>query len=96
MDIFVGNKDAAIGLAAMRYPAIPLYTLEALCRYVYDKIPTGDFLFYVLSNNLVRSIQKADENNRAALLEIVNFIYNEIPSPAWGSKEKVEAWLSGE
>jgi len=68
-------------------------TLDALNRYVVGHVPTGDFLLAVLSNNLVESFAHADDENLAAMHEIVNHIYLEIPSRCWGSPEKVEAWL---
>ena len=68
-------------------------TLDALNRYVTLHVPTGDFLRGVLSNNLLESFELADDENLAALHEIVMYIYNEIPSRCWGSPEKVKAWL---
>jgi hypothetical protein len=29
----------------------------------------------------------------AAIRQIVLYVYNALPSPCWGSQEKVEAWL---
>lgn len=71
----------------------PKYTRAALDSYVKDKIPTGGFLYAVLTNNLFEAIGRADENNRKALFEICNYIYNEMPSDCWGNKENVDEWL---
>jgi hypothetical protein len=68
-------------------------TLDAIKRYADDGVPTGDFLYAVLTNNLVDSIGRADRENLAALPEIVNYIYNNIPGRSWGSPEKVDSWL---
>lgn len=68
-------------------------TLDALDRYVVGHVPTGDFLRAVLSNNLIESFSRADDENLTAMHEITKYIYNMIPSACWGSPEKVEAWL---
>ena len=66
---------------------IPQYTLDSLTRYVEHGIPPGSFLCAVLENNLVRSVGRADRENLAALPEIVKYVYNEIPSNAWGNSK---------
>lgn len=73
---------------------IPPNTLAALQRYVEHGIPTGGFLNAVLSNELFEAMGRADWENRAALFEIVQFIYNELPSTCHGSPAKVAAWLA--
>ena len=77
----------------MNYEKIPQLTIETLERYVKDKIPTGGFLQAVLENNLVQSFGRADTFNMAAMFEIVQYCYWEIPSVCWGSPEKVKNWL---
>ncbi len=72
---------------------IPQRTLDALDRYVNEGTPTGDFLYAVLTNNLMDSFARADEGNRAALFEICQYVYNELPFSCHRSKEKVEAWI---
>jgi hypothetical protein len=68
-------------------------TKETIDNYVECGTIPGDVITAVLSNNLTESIFRADEQNRADLLEIVRYIYNSAPSACWGSKEKVVAWL---
>lgn len=72
---------------------IPEHTLEALKLYVEHGIPTGDFLYAVLTNDLFGAIGRADHININRLKEICGFICNEIPSPAWHNKESVEKWI---
>ena len=72
---------------------IPQHTREALDRYVNHKIPTGGFLLAVLSNDLFGAIGQADRENRAALADICEYIYNELPSNCWGSKDIVWKWV---
>lgn len=57
---------------------------------------TGDFLRALLSNNLCEAVVRGDENNQAALVDWVRFLYNEVPSACWGSPAKVDAWLERE
>jgi hypothetical protein len=72
---------------------IPDYTLESLQNYVKHHMPPGDFLEAVLCNDLCEAFARADDNNIAAMFEIVQWVYCRVPSSAWRSKEKVEAWL---
>ena len=71
-------------------------TLAEIARYVYVRIPTGSFLYAVLTNNLKESFALADEENKRDLEEIVQYCYNNIPHNCWGSPEKVKRWLEGE
>ena len=70
-------------------------TLDGLDRYVRDRIPTGDFLYSVLTNNLRESFAFADEENMRDLKEIVEYCYRKIPGVCWGSPEMVRLWLEG-
>lgn len=70
-------------------------TMEQIDRYVVSRIPVGDFLHAVLSNNLMESMSRADEANRRDLFEICSYIYNHTPISCHGSPKKVKAWLSG-
>jgi hypothetical protein len=73
---------------------IPSHTKAALDRYVNERIIPGDFLFAVLSNDLFNAIERADRVNSAAMREIVEYIYNEIPSDAWGDRKTVLNYLA--
>jgi hypothetical protein len=69
-------------------------TIDSIRRYADLHCPTGGFLEAVLSNDLKEAFGRADEENFAALGEIVRYCYNEIPHCCWGSPEKVEKWLA--
>lgn len=73
---------------------IPSLTMAALISYVEAGIPTGDFLRAVLSNDLCEAVGRADADNRRALPEIVQFIYNGCPGQCWGDAETVDRWLA--
>lgn len=74
---------------------IPDRMMGGLKRYVENRIPPGDFLMAVLENNLKGAVGRADDENLANLPAFVVYCYNEIPSNCWGSRAKVEGWLSG-
>lgn len=67
---------------------------EAIDRYVEQGIPTGSFLEAVLCNNLKESIGRADHYAIMNLKDIVVYLYNDIPTSAWGSPEKVKSWMA--
>lgn len=69
---------------------------ESLSRYVEHRISPGGFLTAVLENNLMEAVGRADAINMRNLHEISKYVYNELPSNVWGSREKVEKHLSGE
>lgn len=67
--------------------------LGAMERYLNNGIMPGGFLTAVLENNLVDAFCRADMENSANLKNIAGYVYNNIPSQAWGSKEKIGKWL---
>lgn len=72
---------------------IPQHTKEALDRYVEHGLDTGSFLCYVLSNDLFGAMGHADQENARAIKEICQYIYCELPSACWGSKEMYINWI---
>ncbi len=72
---------------------IPIDTKQSIDLYVAEGYHPGGFLTAVLSNNLVQSLGQADEMNKAAIHDIVKYVYNQIPGRVWGSPEKVKAHL---
>lgn len=72
---------------------IPGHTLEDIINYINQGIRPRSFLTAVLSNNLKESFAQADDLNIANMFAIVKHLYNEIPIAAWGSYEKVRAWI---
>ena len=78
-----------------RYGMVKTDTLDSLDRYVDHRIPTGGFLYAVLTNNLFEAFGRADRENSDTLREICDYIYSELPAGCWGSMEKVAWWLKG-
>ncbi len=91
-DMVDGIKQSEQG--GRLYTTIPEHLEKSLRRYADLGIPTGGFLRACLENNLMTAVGAAANSEvRFALQEICQYIYNEIPSPCWGSPEKVQAWL---
>lgn len=72
---------------------LPQRTKAEIDRFVYEGIMPGRFVYSVLCNDLKMSFGYADEENRAAMYEIVKYIYNKIPMQSQGSPERVAKWL---
>jgi hypothetical protein len=75
------------------YTMIPEHTQGALHRYVEQGLEPGGFLTSVLTNDLMGAISRADSDNIRVLKDICTFIYNNVPSNAWGNSDKVHAWI---
>lgn len=72
---------------------IPAYMVSGMQDYFKYGYEPGSFLYAVLCNDLVGAVSAADDVNITRIPVYAAFLYNEAPSPSWGSKEKVEAWM---
>lgn len=61
--------------------------------YVEHRRKVGGFLTAVLTNNLVLAVNRADAESTECLAQIVQYMFNELPSDSWGSREIVARWL---
>ena len=68
----------------------------AIDRYSENRIPPGDFLMAVLSNDLKGALQKADPESLENIKAIFGHIWNDLPQNIWGSHEAVKSHLTGE
>lgn len=75
---------------------IPIYMVGAIERYINQGIPPGDFLTAIICNDLKESVARADDENMANLPAYVAWFYNEAPVLAWGSRERMQTWISHE
>jgi hypothetical protein len=75
---------------------LPLATQEGLARYIEERLPGGHFLTAVLSNDLREAVNRADQDNLAALGSIVQWLFWHAPSKCWGNPENVRDWLARE
>jgi hypothetical protein len=78
-------------LAAHRVPA---HLHGGLLVYFEDHLPPGDGLLAILENDLRQTLNRADPDTLAGLVNIVSFLMNEAPAEAWGSPALVRAWLA--
>lgn len=65
---------------------------EGLIRYFEQGIAPGGFMTGALKNELT-AILLADPETTPRIPDLVTFLVNYMPSSAWGSPEKVEAWM---
>lgn len=77
----------------LKYDILPEHMRHGMKLYIEKGIPGGDFMTAVLENNLVEAFQRADNTNLDHMTEWARFLYWEMPSEAWGSPEKVQAWI---
>jgi len=78
--------------AQMDKRGIPAYMHAGLLRWILYGIPPGDFLTALLSNDLRRTFEKADDTNVRCIQNYLIFLYNDAPSGCWGSKENFKSW----
>ena len=62
-------------------------------RYLEYGIRPGGFLTALLSNQLIETVQHADESNVKLITNWVRFVFWELPHEVVGSKEKVQAHI---
>ena len=72
---------------------IPERMIPGIIRYIEQGIRPGAFLQAVICNNLKDAIWQADDENFKNISAFVSYFHNEVPSPCWGSKKKMEAWI---
>ena len=66
---------------------------QSLNDYITNGWQPGSFLVAVLSNDLFDAISRADDDTRRNLSKIVDWIYNNMPSGLYGTREKVSNHL---
>ena len=72
---------------------IPDYMMDGLRMYIDHGVEPGSFLTAVICNDLSDACGRADETNLRNLPAFVAYLYNEAPSPCWGSRAKMDAWM---
>jgi hypothetical protein len=78
---------------ALNESRIPDYMRGGMERYILQGVRPGGFMSALLSNDLRRTFERADENNQRAVLDYLKFLYNGAPAQAWGSEAKFEKWI---
>lgn len=77
----------------LNYEQLPESLRGGMKRYFEHGIEPGSFLMAVLENNLMEAFLCADEGNRARMLEIAYWLYNEVPIGTFKSPEKCRAYM---
>lgn len=78
------------------YEVVPDYILNSLDNYAKERIPVGDFLKAMLSNDLFQAVGRADPSCMASMKMIVTYIHCQLPGCCWGSPQHYKDWLKGE
>lgn len=77
----------------INYDKIPAHMREDMRGYIEEgHKDIGQFLPALLGNNLVKTYGSADDINKAAMPAWLDFLRWEIPTPCWGSPERVTRW----
>jgi hypothetical protein len=75
---------------------IPEHMHRAVAVWIEEGEPRprlhGDFLFAILTHDLMAAAVHADAQNARALHAWAMFLYNYVPSQAHGSAEDLDAW----
>ena len=72
---------------------IPEHTFHDLRLYVEKGVLYNSFLYSFLTNDLKGAMCGADSRNLYAFAAVFKYVFNNIPSCSWGSKENVEEWM---
>ena len=86
-------KATTDGDAEKMWGRIPVYVRSGIANYMLRGIEPGSFVKAVLQNDLRCAILSADDINQHLLPDYVRFMCNYLPSAAWGSFEKYNAWI---
>ena len=74
------------------YTNCPDHVRDTLQRYLEQGYGPGGFLSAVLSNDLMASVDRADNTSLAVLPAIVSWLHNEVPTACYGSPQRVRSW----
>jgi hypothetical protein len=83
-------------LALDAVPRCPERFRGAIARYLGQRAEPGRFVRCVLENDLMGAVGAADEESARELKSLVDWCWQSLPSNAWGTKERVRAWLKGQ
>lgn len=73
---------------------VPEHLRGGIVRFIEQGIDPGNGLRHILENGLLSEIiPYLDEISEGHLGSIYRFLYNGVGSPAWGSRDKVKAWI---
>jgi len=76
------------------YSLLPEQSQQPMRRYIEHRIRPGDFLYAVLSNDLVGAVLYADANNLDSLRAHLLWLHGHAPPQAFGNAERVKEWIA--
>jgi len=74
--------------------AVPKHLRLGIEDYFTWHRKQGDFLMAVLRNDFTGAVGRADSVSLLYLKQLVEYLFTCAPAHAWGSPEKVDAWLA--
>lgn len=77
-----------------QYSLIPERRQEALKRYVIDRVPPGNFLTAIITNDLRGAFWSADDENARLVGLYVRWFYNVPPGLCHGNRQAMDEWLA--
>ena len=77
----------------INYTLLPDHLRGGMKRYLESGILPGGFLQACLRNDLSDAVLRADDETLPHLRDVVWFLNNEVPAPAWGSQKKTDEWV---
>jgi hypothetical protein len=78
----------------VEYDVLPEHMRDGAKRYIEHGTKPGDFMRVALCNDLVGAAERADSINLHCLVDWAAWLHWNCPSGAWGSPEKVNAWIA--
>jgi|APSaa5957512493_1039668.scaffolds.fasta_scaffold205631_2 hypothetical protein len=83
-------------MSDVNYDKVPVdYMRDGVRMYIEEGFMSGHFLTALFSNDLVGVYSRGDKDNTEAMKKWVTFLFNYAPASCWGSKQRVEDWISG-
>ena len=83
-------------ITRIRVDLLPVHMRRPILDWLLKAEPhpndMGTFFFAVLTNRFVEAFLYADDANLRGIRGWANFLHNEMPSDAWGSKAKLLRW----
>lgn len=71
---------------------LPIFIKNSIDEWVEHRIKPGHFTIAVLENNLMETINRADDESMIHLRDIVRYLINNCPTECWGNSEIVNNW----
>lgn len=74
---------------------VPYATAETIAAYVTTGRPCGHYSTAILEGDVFEAVRRADEANRASLVDLVVWLLQRAPAGCYGSPTRYERWVQG-